>query len=184
MFNRLPTTLGIAMTEIDQSRTTDRSAEVTRRMMLRGAAVSGVALPLLAACGGGGEAAGGGAADETTAADPGAESPSATSGGGTSAGDVAAADVPEGGGTILKDKEVVVTQPAKGEFKAFTAICTHQGCTVTKVEDGEIVCGCHGSRFSIEDGANTEGPNGSAAGSVADLQSKKVSVEGDQISVS
>ena len=152
------------MTEIDRDRTAAASTDITRRMMLRGAAVSGVALPLLAACGGGGEAADG---------------PSSSASGG-----LTVADVPVGGGTILADQEVVVTQPTKGHFKAFTAICPHQGCTVTKVEDGEIVCPCHGSRFSIEDGANTEGPNGTAAGSVADLQSKKVSVEGDQISVS
>jgi nitrite reductase/ring-hydroxylating ferredoxin subunit len=152
------------MTEIDRDRTAATRTEVTRRMMLRGAAVSGVALPLLAACGGGGEAADG---------------PTSSGSGG-----LTVADVPVGGGTILADQEVVVTQPTKGEFKAFTAICTHQGCTVTKVEDGQIVCPCHGSRFSIEDGANTEGPNGTAAGSVADLQPKKVSVEGDQISVS
>ncbi len=151
------------MTEIDRDRTAATRTEVTRRMMLRGAAVSGVALPLLAACGGGGQAADGSA---------------------SASGGLTVADVPVGGGTILADQEVVVTQPTKGQFKAFTAICPHQGCTVTKVEDGEIVCPCHGSRFSIEDGANTEGPNGTAAGSVADLQPKKVSVEGDQISVS
>jgi nitrite reductase/ring-hydroxylating ferredoxin subunit len=154
------------MTEIDESPTTEQSAQVTRRVMLRTATVGGVALPFLAACGGG-DAAGDNNGD---------------SGGG--AGTLAKADVPVGGGKILKDQEVVVTQPTKGDFKAFTAICTHQGCTVTSIEDGDIVCGCHGSRFSIEDGSNTEGPNGSAAGSVADLQSKKVSVEGDQISVS
>ena len=71
-----------------------------------------------------------------------ADDPSSGSGG----SDWAAADVPEGGGTILADQEVVVTQPTKGVFKAFTAICTHQGCTVTKVADGAIVCPCHGSR--------------------------------------
>ena len=91
---------------------------------------------------------------------------------------VAAADVPVGGGTILADAKVVVTQPEKGTFKAFTAVCTHQGCTVTKVLGGKIVCPCHGSTFSITDGSPQGGPAQSA------LAEKKVSVEGDQISVS
>ena len=43
-------------------------------------------------------------------------------------------DVPEGGGTVFKDEKVVVTQPEPGDFKAFTAVCTHQGCLVDSVE--------------------------------------------------
>lgn len=149
------------MTETDTTHTTS----LDRRTMLRGAAVGGVALPLLAACGGGDKRASGGAGSSS----------SGGSGGGSAT--VAAADVPVGGGTILKDQEVVVTQPTKGDYKAFTAICTHQGCTVTKVEGGQIVCPCHGSHFSIKDGSPTFGPAKSA------LASKQVSVEGGQITV-
>jgi len=52
----------------------------------------------------------------------------------------------------------VVTQPAAGEFKAFTAICTHAGCPVKEVEEQQIKCPCHGSRFSITDGSPVRGP--------------------------
>lgn len=68
------------------------------------------------------------------------------------------ADVPVGGGTILQADKIVVTQPRKGTFKAFTAVCTHQGCTVGDVTDGVIECPCHGSRYSITDGSVKEGP--------------------------
>jgi Rieske Fe-S protein len=67
-------------------------------------------------------------------------------------------DVPVGGGTIFKEQKVVVTQPKKGEFKAFSAICTHEGCTVAKVADGTIDCPCHGSKFHIADGSVAHGP--------------------------
>ncbi|QJY48756.1 Rieske (2Fe-2S) protein [Pseudonocardia broussonetiae] len=70
----------------------------------------------------------------------------------------AAAAVPVGGGLVLADLDLVVTQPVEGEFAAFSATCTHQGCAVTEVVDGQIVCPCHGSTFSITDGAPTAGP--------------------------
>jgi nitrite reductase/ring-hydroxylating ferredoxin subunit len=142
------------------------SGGLCRRHVLRGAAVGAVALPLLAACGGSASNGGSGGS------------------GGSAPVKVPVAEVPVGGGKILPEQQVVVTQPVKGEFKAFTAVCTHQGCTVSKIEDGQIVCPCHGSRFSIQDGSNTAGPNGGPAGSTADLPAKKVSVSGGQVSVS
>ncbi|MFD7981739.1 Rieske (2Fe-2S) protein [Streptomyces sp. NPDC059071] len=67
-------------------------------------------------------------------------------------------EIPVGGGTVFKDAKVVVTQPAQGEFKAFSAVCTHQGCLVDKVADGTIDCPCHGSRYRIADGSVAAGP--------------------------
>ena len=46
------------------------------------------------------------------------------------------ADVPEGSGAVFPEQKVVVTQPAPGDFKAFTAVCTHQGCLVQSVDPG------------------------------------------------
>ncbi len=67
-------------------------------------------------------------------------------------------DIPVGGGKIFKDAEVVVTQPTKGQFKAFSSICTHKGCPVTGIDGGTINCPCHGSKFDITDGSVRGGP--------------------------
>lgn len=99
-------------------------------------------------------------------APPAQNSPAASAGSsGTGAGngnapDVLAStsDVPVGGGKILTDKKIVITQPQAGTFDAFTAVCTHQGCIVTTVSGGTINCPCHGSKFSIANGSVVNGP--------------------------
>lgn len=67
-------------------------------------------------------------------------------------------DIPAGGGLIFPSDNLVVTQPAAGEFRAFSIVCTHLGCLCNKVADGTIDCSCHGSAFSISDGAAVTGP--------------------------
>ena len=67
-------------------------------------------------------------------------------------------DIPVGGGLVIEEPPVVITQPTEGDFKGFTAICPHQGCLVSEVAEAEIVCRCHGSTFSIVDGAVIQGP--------------------------
>jgi Rieske Fe-S protein len=52
----------------------------------------------------------------------------------------------------------VITQPQSGAFHAFSAVCTHAGCTVGSVSGGTINCPCHGSRFNISTGAVVNGP--------------------------
>ena len=87
----------------------------------------------------------------------------------------AAADVPVGGGKVFTAAKVVVTQPAKGVFKAFSAICTHVGCLCNQVADGTINCPCHGSKFKIADGAVVAGPAPTA------LPAVKVTVSGGKV---
>ena len=67
-------------------------------------------------------------------------------------------DVPVGGGVIIADPAVVITQPEAGTIKCFSAVCTHQGCLVGSVDNNEITCPCHGSTFSAKDGSVIQGP--------------------------
>ncbi|WP_194921285.1 Rieske (2Fe-2S) protein [Catenulispora rubra] len=101
-------------------------------------------------------------------ANPPAADASGTAGGGSGTGGTggaaaaaplaATSAVPVGGGTILADRQIVLAQPVAGTFKAFTAVCTHQGCTVSSVDKGLIICPCHGSRFHLADGSVDTGP--------------------------
>ena len=84
-------------------------------------------------------------------------------------------DIPVGGGEVFADQNVVVTQPQAGTFKAFSAVCTHQGCTVSKVASGTIDCSCHGSKFAIADGSVVNGP------ALRPLEERQVTVSGDTI---
>jgi len=76
---------------------------------------------------------------------------------------------------VIAAKKVVVTQPVSGTFAAFSAICTHRGCTVNKVADGTIDCPCHGSKFAIADGSVVQGP------ASRPLPRRQITVMGDAI---
>lgn len=61
---------------------------------------------------------------------------------------------------------ILVTQPKEGVFKAFSATCTHAGCIVNGVQNGQIACGCHGARFDQESGMVLSGPAKTALGKI------------------
>ncbi|MEV0264380.1 Rieske (2Fe-2S) protein [Streptomyces sp. NPDC050617] len=119
-----------------------------RRTVLRGAALAGAAGFGVAACSGG-TSGGKPPATPTAPVDLGA-----------------ASAVPVGGAKLYREKRVVVAQPAKGEYRAFSAVCTHAGCVVDKIEDGKINCPCHGSQFDAETGKVLRGPAGAPLPSV------------------
>ncbi|MFK0728133.1 Rieske (2Fe-2S) protein [Rothia sp. BD8] len=113
----------------------------TRRRALAGAGAAAGAAVLLAACGDGKDSA----TDAETIAEP---------------LDLAGTDEVSEGGSVQKAKDgttVLLTQPSKGEFKAFSTVCPHQGCTVN-ADGAQLTCPCHHSVFSIEDGSVQAGP--------------------------
>ncbi|GGL12803.1 Rieske (2Fe-2S) protein [Streptomyces flaveus] len=139
----------------------------TRRTVLAAGAAGAAAL--LAGCSEYGNENGGGEAESPAQDEP-------TSGEAPGGEELAkTADIPVGGGKIFKDEQVVVTQPEQGEFKAFSAICTHQRCTVANVSDGTINCTCHGSKFRVSDASVADGP------ATRPLPEEKITVTGNSI---
>lgn len=133
----------------------EEQSGLTRRVVLAGVGVASVAV--LGGC----ARYGPGAGSDSGAA--GGSGSGAGSGSGPGAGSgsretLSTTAIPVGGGVVLGERGVVVTQPSAGQFKAFSAICTHQGCTVAEVRAGTINCPCHGSRFSAVDGSVVNGP--------------------------
>ena len=132
----------------------------TRRGVLAGVGLVGLA-GAITACGAGGSSSSA------------AAGPAASSGGGGAL--TGTSDIPVGGGKIFDAQLVVVTQPSAGQFKAFSAVCTHLGCTVNQIANGRIDCPCHGSEYSITDGAVLAGP------APRPLPAKRIKVTGDSI---
>ncbi|WP_262401536.1 Rieske (2Fe-2S) protein [Actinomadura sp. CNU-125] len=77
----------------------------------------------------------------------------------------------------LQGREGRLCQPSQGEFTAFSAECTHKGCSVGSVSDGAIVCPCHDSKFSITDGSVVQPP------AEDPLPRRNVTVQGGNITV-
>jgi Rieske Fe-S protein len=136
----------------------DRSLPRTpssRRVVLTGGCAGALAL-CLGACARYGTGAAPAPPPPATPAAPGSAPGSTSGAAGTPV--VAAAAVPVGGGVVLSERHLVVTQPTAGTFAAFDTTCPHAGCEVTTVEGGLIGCPCHGSRFRVADGGVVAGP--------------------------
>jgi Rieske Fe-S protein len=149
--------------------------DTTRRGVVLGVGMVGLA-GALAACGGSSKGANS-YAGTPPPADP-AMPPSSAPAKSTTTAAMAigrVGQVPVGGGMVFSKHKVVVTQPKKGEFRAFSAICTHMGCTVDKVAHGTIDCPCHGSKYSIADAKVVAGP------APRPLPGKKVKIKGGKI---
>jgi Rieske Fe-S protein len=141
----------------------------TRRGVLAGVGLVGLA-GVITACSAGGS--GSTPAASTPAGQAAGSAPSSAAAANALA---ATSDIPVGGGTIFTGPKVVVTQPTAGDFKAFSAVCTHMGCIVGTVSNGTIDCPCHGSQYSISTGAVVAGP------APKPLPAEQIKVSGDSI---
>ena len=174
----------------DRTTTAEAPTDMNRRTVLRAAGVGGAGVAgaaALAACGGSTTPTTPAASSTTASASAtsSATSSGSSSGSATSSGSAApsgtpvkTADVPVGGGVINASALFVVTQPSAGQFKAFSAVCTHMGCTVTKIVDGMIDCPCHQSQFDITTGTPT-----AASQAKSPLPGKTATVSGDSVYV-
>jgi Rieske Fe-S protein len=78
-------------------------------------------------------------------------------------------EIPVGTGKkVMVDESltILVTHPKQDQFRAFSATCTHSGCIVSGVQDGQIACGCHGARFNTDSGEPEQGPARSPLGKI------------------
>ena len=157
----------LAAKGVDRPQDSHPSMELDRRTVIGHVGFGGLAVvgaATLSACGGG--------------KGPANQSGGAVSSAGPGKEVVKAADIPVGGGTVFAAAKVVVTQPRAGDFKAFSAICTHMGCTVAGVVNGTITCPCHGSTYDMTTGQVTGGP------APAPLPSKTLTITGGSITIS
>jgi Rieske Fe-S protein len=151
------------------------SGGVSRRPVLLGG-VAAVSVAALAGCASDDETpttTAGGAGSSSGGAAPSPASSGA--GGGDALAKVSA--VPVGGAVAAKGadgKPIIVAQPTQGQIVAFSAICTHKGCTVAPAGK-ELKCPCHGSTYEAATGKNIGGPAPSP------LPSVPVTVSGDDV---
>ena len=144
------------------------SLPVSRRAMIMNAGLAAAALAGLSSC-------------TTYGADQAPTSGGSSAGAGSTPITAKTSDIPVGGGKIFVNKDLnqhaVITQPTKGDFKAFTSICTHAQCDVADVTTTINCTACHGSKFSITDGSVVNPPAPSP------LPTKTIKVDGDTITV-
>lgn len=163
--------------EGSESAVSGSRASISRRCLLQGIAAGGFGLGAAGLAGCAADPSAPGAAGLTTTpaaapspapsnpspstpapSSPAPSTPAPSTPAGAAEALVATSEVPVGGGVVLGNEKVVVTQPRAGQFRGFSATCTHQGCTVAGVDSGTITCYCHGSAFDAATGAVKDGP--------------------------
>jgi Rieske Fe-S protein len=127
---------------VEQSRPETGLPTTRRTVLLVGA--GGAGLAVLAACSPGSDGTPGGA-------------PASQSAGKALA---TLADIPVGEAmsvTLPDGGPAVVARPTADRAVCFSAVCTHQGCTV-QPDGAQLNCPCHGSQFNALTGKVLQGP--------------------------
>lgn len=132
----------------------------SRRSLLCGAAAAGVTGLGLTGCAGSGE-----------------EWPKSPAAATQAVGLGKADEVPVGGAKLYRDDRLLVSQPEAGDYRAFSAVCTHGGCVLSSVKELEADCACHGSRFDAGTGAVLRSP------ATTDLPEYPVKLKGGKLVV-
>ena len=159
----------------------DALEKISREKFIRlGTALGvGAASASLAACGGG-ASSGGGYSGKKSGGDSGGGSSDGGSKAASSPNEAtiaAESDVAPGSAVTFKDagSPAVLVHLENGDFVAYSAVCTHQGCTVA-YQGGQLACPCHGSVFDPANGAEVvAGPASSP------LPEIPVKVEGGEV---
>lgn len=128
---------------------TDRPLD--RRTVLAG--LAGTATVAVAACS---------SSKKTASSTSGGSSSSGSSSTGSSSAEALAtvADIPVGSAVSAKGPDgapILITRTGPATVAAFSAKCTHMGCTVA-AKGKEFVCPCHGSRYDAATGKVLNGP--------------------------
>ena len=61
-------------------------------------------------------------------------------------------EVARGGAKLYRDHNVVVSRGEDGTLAAYSTICTHARCAISKLEGTRLICPCHGSEFDATSG--------------------------------
>jgi len=169
--------------------------KISRERFIRLGTALGVdaACASLVACGGGASSGGSGGGKSGGGNSGGGNYGGGGSGGGDSGGGSKASsggDAKAGGAAIASESEVapgsaftfkdsgnpaVLIHLKNGDFVAYSAVCTHQGCTVA-YKGGKLACPCHGSVFDPAKGAQVV-----AGPAPSPLPEIPVKVEGDEV---
>lgn len=149
-------------------RAPENDTAIGRRGVLLGMGAAGALA--VAGCGGSSKDAGGGSSgtSKTPAGQP--------TSGGAPAALAAVSSIPEGGATSVTagGRKLILSRPAGSTVVAFSAICTHMGCTVAP-KGKELDCPCHGSRYDAATGKVLGGP------APAPLPPVQIKVTGGQV---
>ena len=135
----------------------DPDGGVSRRRFLAAGTGTALGMAVVSACGGSSDTP---TTTGTTPSDTAGSAKPSAAAGGAGAALANVSDIPVGGAvsaTGADGQPVIVSQPSAGKVVAFSAICTHAGCTVAPA-DKILECPCHGSTFDLATGENTAGP--------------------------